>query len=88
MVDSNLAPEFVECHLLWGVLTDPAVPRCAITGTLRSRACLDGVVLIHLAFLPAIGSLEQLAPRRESLLIRWQLYVFLIENLVATDGPT
>jgi hypothetical protein len=57
------------------MLTDPAVPRRAVTRALRSRVRLDSVLLIPLAFLPTIGCLKNLAARRDDLLIRRQRYV-------------
>ena len=59
------------------MLTDSAVPACAVAGTLRPRARLDGVLLERFAFLPLLCGLEQFARRCQGYFIRWQFYVSL-----------
>ena len=71
----QFAPKFVECDLSGRMLTDPAVPRCAVGRTLGARIRLYSLLFVRLSFLPAFGSLEHLARCRDDLLIRRQLYV-------------
>jgi hypothetical protein len=56
----QFAPKFVEYDLGGRMLTDPAMPRRAVARALGARIRLDGILFVHLAFLPAFGSLEQL----------------------------
>ena len=58
VVLSYFVPKFVESDLGGCMFTDSAVPRPAVSGTLWSEVCLDGVLLVYLAFLPNIGRLE------------------------------
>jgi hypothetical protein len=68
---SNFVPKFVKGDLGGCVFTDSAVPRRAVSGTLRSEVCLDSVLLVHSTFLPNVGGLEQFARYRNNLLVRW-----------------
>ena len=72
---TQFAPEIVKCDLRGRMLADPAVPMRAVARTLGARIRLDGLLFVRLAFLPAFGSLEQLARCRNGLLIRRQFYV-------------
>ena len=70
VVATQFAPKFVECDLGGGMLTDPAVPRRAVVGSLGVRIRLDSLFLVRFAFLPTFGSIEHLARGRNDLLIR------------------
>jgi hypothetical protein len=71
----QFAPKIVECDLSGRMVTDPAVPRCAVARTLGARIRLDSLLFVRLAFLPAFGSPEHLARCHNDLLIRRQFYV-------------
>jgi hypothetical protein len=85
----QFAPKVVECDLSGRMLTDPAVPRCAVARTLGARIRLDSLLFVRLAFLPAFGGLEHLARCRNDLLIRRQFYVINVSRLsFFVDRPT
>ena len=80
VIIAQFAPKTVECDLSGRMLTDPAVPLRAVARTLGARIRLDGILFVHLAFLPAFGSLEQLARCRDDLHIRRQSYVMQLSG--------
>lgn len=65
------------------MLTDPAVPRRAVVGSLGVRIRLDSLFLVRFAFLPTFGSIEHLARGRNDLLIRRQFCVIGYSEQVA-----
>ena len=53
MVDTQFTPKIVECDLSGRMLADPAVPLRAVARTLGVRICLNSLLFVRLAFLPA-----------------------------------